>query len=330
VSPPHPSVRSASTSRYLECALTQAASLRLQGAHCDVALATNLGDGAALGRREQRLLGAIEALGVEILDGTRDQGSAARDAGSRFLRDAIVRATDGQVEGRRLWFPNLDCVWIRHERIFGAAPGPEEVGAILIGYTADRRVGGIDALAPTRRAIGELAGGTPASVEPPAWVGADLIGGTPGTLRRLVATCERLESRLAATGPIAANEELMSLAGALNDVCFRDLSSVAKRIQTGPRHDSPAPADPDALGLWHLPAEKGLSLRRAAAAVLHGRTSPLKRDFAEPSRLMRRFNVGPVSLRRRLGDDAWLVTQRARAAFGSPLGGCTRRGPHAV
>src|SRR5271167_2564144 len=99
----YPTVRADSSAssvavRYLECALTQAASLRLQDVPCDLVLATNV-ECDALGRVGGELMSCMRALGVEILpteyrhrptEGTEEYVS------SRYVLDAILSATQGQ------------------------------------------------------------------------------------------------------------------------------------------------------------------------------------------------------------------------------------------
>jgi hypothetical protein len=87
---------------------------------------------------------------------------------------------------------------------------------------------------------------------------------------------------------------------------------VAWRIHTGPRHEAPDHHDPASLGLWHLPSEKGLAFRRTASAVLAGRERRLRRDFEDPVRAMKRFNVDGAGLMRRVRDDGWLALHRLR------------------
>ena len=53
--------------RYLECALTQVATLALRGLDCELVLATNVTDRAVLGRAGAGLLETIEELGTRIL-----------------------------------------------------------------------------------------------------------------------------------------------------------------------------------------------------------------------------------------------------------------------
>jgi hypothetical protein len=95
---------------------------------------------------------------------------------------------------------------------------------------------------------------------------------------------------------------------------------VAGRIATGPRNLAAKIQDPFTLGLWHLPAEKGLSLRRTAQQTRRGRTGGLRRDLADPHRTARRFNVAGTGRLRHLRDDAWIATQRTRGAFLSATG----------
>ena len=84
---------------------------------------------------------------------------------------------------------------------------------------------------------------------------------------------------------------------------------------TGPRNQAARVDDPTSIGLWHLPSEKGLSLRRAAYEILGGRTTRLRRDLTEPERAARRFNVAGTGLVRRVRDDGWIAKQRVRSAM---------------
>jgi hypothetical protein len=68
------------------------------------------------------------------------------------------------------------------------------------------------------------------------------------------------------------------------------------------------------LAMWHLPAEKGLSIRRAARALLHGGSERLRDDLADPARALRRFNVGRARGVHQLRDDWWVA--RGRLASG--------------
>jgi hypothetical protein len=313
--PPHPSVRTSSVARYLECALTQSTSLRLREAHCDIALATNLTRRSALKRRERELLAQIEALGVELLPTEFRERTGAADPSARFIRDVILRAAEDGPGERQLWIPNLDCVWIDPQRVFAAAPAAAAVGCIFIAYPPDWSVAPPGTPGASRRELGALAGRMGGRSAPPPWLGADLLAGTCDALRELVATCEALDARMAGEGGVLAGEQqVLTLAGALGSVRVEDLSGVARRIHTGPRHESAPPADAGELGLWHLPAEKGLSLRRAASSALIGHTAKLRRDLGDPERAARRFNVGQTRIARRIRDDGWIAVQRVRSA----------------
>ena len=315
--PPHPSVRTSSAARYLECALTQSASLRLQETPCDVVLATNL-DRHTLGRRERRLLDAAEHLGVQVVPTQfrdRPLTTSAAQASSRYVRDAIISGTEGLPPERAVWVPNLDCVWFRPDRVFASAPAPGEVGCIHIPYPPDWPVAGPRVACGSPRAIGELAAsmGGPSAV--PSWLGTDLLSATVDGLRRLVASCEELDAQLHDRGLVLEGEQqVLSLANALGRIHSRDLSSAARRIHTGSRHGGERPEHPTALGLWHLPSEKGLSFRRAATAVSRRRSARLRRDLADPTRAARRFNLASASLARRVRDDGWLAAQTISAA----------------
>jgi hypothetical protein len=315
--------------RYLECAIAQAASLRLRGVDCALALATNVEDRSLLGRSGVELLLRLDALGVEIIHADyrrRPPADSEMFMASRYVFDAILAAVDGQPEGRQLWLTDLDCVWPNAELMFASAPGEGSVGSIEAPYSPDWLVADGAKVGRTRREIGELAAelraagssGPGAAGPIPPWIGGELLSGSPQTLRALVASCDALDERLARIDrALPTEEQLLSLAGTLGLVRFHDLSGLAQRIWTGPRHDAPQVENPLALGLWHLPAEKGLSLRRAARAVCRGRTRRLRRDLADPVRMARRFNVQHTGLPRRVRDDGWLAGQRIQSAVSS-------------
>ncbi len=309
--------------RYLECALTQAATLRLREVDCELALATNVEGRSVLGRGGCRLLERIESLGVRILATPyrhRPADNGAYYVSSRYVLDAILSATEGQPPDRQLWFIDLDCVWPNAAQVLAAAPEAPQIGCIFIPYPPEW-VAGITTGGSTRSAIGKLAEAMGAPPQPlPPWVGGELLTGTAETMRRLVRTCEELDARLAAEGrALGAEEEILTLAGALGRAQFRDLSDVARRIMTGPRHGAPPTATPLAYGLWHLPGEKGLSLRRTAHELMHGHEARLRRDLADPPRIARRFNVQGSRLTRRIRDDSWIAAQRVRDRTGSAL-----------
>ena len=203
-----------------------------------------------------------------------------------------------------------------------AAPAAPRIGFVEIPYPPDWDAVGFAAPAVTRRSLGELALSMGGSDALPPWVGGELLSGRPEPLRALVSACEQLDARLAAEGTMLPTEEqTLTLVGALGLAQFEDLSGVARRILTGPRHGAPVVEDPLHYGLWHLPSEKGLSLRRAANELLAGRPRRLRRDLAEPARAARRFNVADTGLARRLRDDGWLAAQRLRRALPAQLGG---------
>jgi hypothetical protein len=310
--------------RYLECALTQAASLRLRDVPCDLALATNITDPAALGRVGAELFALIQQLGVQILPTEyrhRPRAGTAFYLSSRYLLDAMLTATEGQPEERRLWFTDLDCVWADPQSVFDNAPAADEIGCIYIGYPPDWDTVGMGVHGRSRRAMGELAAGMGGSGGVAPWVGGELLSGTPHTLRELVRACEELDTELAETGKALPNEEqILSLAGAVGRIRYRDLSGVARRVPTGPRNRAAKVEDPLTVGLWHLPAEKGLSLRRTARQIRKGRTAALRRDLSDPARAARLFNVAGTGLGRRLQDDGWIATQRVRRATLGRLG----------
>jgi hypothetical protein len=303
--------------RYLECALTQVASLAYRDVDCELILATNVTDRRSLGAAGAELLAKIEALGTRILHteyAHRPKPGTEIYVSSRYVLDAILASTDGQPAERQVWLTDLDCVWADPARVFAGAPGPEEIGCIYIDYPPDWDTVGFEAHGRTRVGIGELARTMGADVEAPPWVGGELLAGTPDSLRAMVRACEELDGRLESEAKTLPNEEqILSLAGAVGQVRFRDLSHVARRITTGPRSHAARVLDATTIGLWHLPAEKGLSMRRTAQQVRRGHTRGLRRDLADPTRTARRFNVGGTSPLRRLRDDGWIAAQRLRS-----------------
>lgn len=316
----YPSSRSSSGSarlaaRYLECVLVQAASLRLLGADCDLALVTNLADRRVLGARGVRLLEKIESLGVEVVLAEylhRPAAEMTTFAASRYVFDAIAAVGGAGDPGRQLWMVDVDCVWRDPQRVFAAAPAAPAIGYIHIPYPPDWELYGftprtMEALAKEMSAPGR------APELPLRWVGGELLSGSAADLGALVESCEALEREVAERGKaLTTEEQLLSLAQALGRAHFEDLSPVARRIWTGPRHGAPAVADPGSLGLWHLPSEKGLGFRRAARSVLHNRTGPLERDLKDPARALRRFNISGAGRLRRVRDDSWIAAQRLR------------------
>lgn len=307
--------------RYLECALTQAATLSLRDdVDCELALATNVTDRGVLGRSGAALLEGIEALGVRLLTVEyrhRPKPGTEIYVSSRYVLDAALAGLEGQGEERTIWLTDLDCVWAEPRRVFASELARDEVGCVFIEYPPDWDTVGFEVHGRTRRAIGELAGEMGQGPQVPPWVGGELLAGSPRALRNMVAACEELDERLAADGRTLPNEEqILSLAGALGMVSFRDLSAVARRITTGRRSMAAPVSDPLSIGLWHLPSEKGLSLRRTARQVRRGRTGPLRRDLAEPARTARRFNVAGAGFARRLQDDGWIAAQRLRDVVG--------------
>jgi hypothetical protein len=326
----YPTARSDSSvarvaARYLECALVQAASLSLREVGCEQVLVTNVEDRSVLGREGTELLERIESLGVAIVPAEyrhRPGYDSEHYISSRYVLDAIMAVVEGQPEDRQLWLTDLDCVWIDAERVFAATPPAGEIGCIYIEYPLDWDGVGAGEFATTRRAMGELAAsmGGPSN-EPAPWVGGELLSGTPAALRGLVGTCEEIDAQLAARErALLTEEQVLTLAGALGRVRFHELSAVAWRVLTGPRHGAIPREDLLSLGLWHLPSEKGLSLRRTAGQIRRGHTNRLRRDLADPQRTARRFNVAGIGLARQIRDDSWIAKQRVSGAARSALG----------
>lgn len=306
--PPHPSPRTRSPLRYLECALVQAASLRLRDVPCDLVLVTNAARGDAPGRRGRRLWDALQELGVRRLQSDSRPPPGSEPDACRFPRTALLAIAE-EPDERSVWLPNLDCLWIDPRRALAAAPPADQVGGLVIGYPPDWRVGGPAAIGDSRRALGATVRSLGGPGDPPPWVGADLLAGSAGALRGLFAACDELEARLRDRAP-AGNEQLLTLCFALGLARLADLTPVARRIQTGARHGAAAPEDAAALGIWHLPAEKGLSLRRTASALVRGGGPRLLADLQRPAGAMARFNVRRPGLARRLRDDSWVLAGR--------------------
>ena len=300
--------------RYLECVAVQSASLRFAGVECEPVLVTNLADPApALDARGRALLDVIDGLGVRRVTAAYDHAPRADVSmfpSSRYVFDAILATTDAADADRPLWLIDVDCVWRDPARAFAAVPGddPTALACVTVAYPPDWDVSG-----QTRAGLGALARRLdPRAPSAPPWIGGELLAGRAGELRDLVVACERLDDELGALDVFLPTEEaLLTVAGALGRARLTDRPDLAGRIWTGPRHGAINPPDPGALALWHLPAEKGLSLRRAADALLRGRTARLRRDLADGERAARRLNL--VGARRtRVRDDAWLAGQRVR------------------
>ncbi|HEX4484111.1 MAG TPA: hypothetical protein VH081_10015 [Solirubrobacteraceae bacterium] len=302
--------------RYLECALTQATSLAFRDVDCELVLATNVTDRRRLGRVGAELIEKIESLGTRILVTEyvhRPRPGTEHYVSSRYVLDAMLAASAGEPAERQLWFTDLDCVWADPAKVFASAPEPPQIGCIYIEYPPDWDTVGFERYGRTRLGIGELAQAMGGSEAAPPWVGGELLTGRPQPLRDLVAVCEQLDAQLESEGKTLPNEEqILSLAGAVGRVEFRDLSHIARRMPTGSRTSAAPVEQPRSLGFWHLPSEKGLSLRRTAEQVRRGRTRALKRDLADPARTARRFNVEGTSALRQLRDDGWIVAQRVR------------------
>jgi hypothetical protein len=325
----YPTARSRSSaalvaSRYLECALAQAASLRLQEASCDLALATNIDDRQLLGGTGVALIERIESLGVTVLPTPythRPNGGSSEYVSSRYVLDAILAAAEAGPDERQLWLTDLDCVWTDARKVFAAAPPPPEIGCLFIEYPPWWDATGQGDDGRSRDAIGRIAACMGGSSELPPWVGGELLTGTARVLRDLVAACERIDGALAQRQQsLPTEEQVLSLAGALGEASFCDVSHVARRVQTGRRHRAEPTEDPLSLGLWHLPGEKGLSLRRTARDVCRGREELLRRDLSDPVRMGRRFNVHGTGLAREVRDHTWLAGQRLAAVTHSRLG----------
>jgi hypothetical protein len=294
---------------------------------CDVVLVTNdtsLGAGRS---RAARLLDAVCSLGVEVVYADylhRPADNTPAFMASQYVWDAILAVAERSEPDRQLWLMDTDCVWFDPRRVFARAPGAPGIGCIEMDYPQDWKLNGW-----TPRQIGELAqrmgaSGAPGMGVPRApgmgvpgapvkWVGGELLAGAAADLRTLVTICKELELQAMELGAALHTEEhLLTLAWALGRVDIHDLSAVARRVWTGPRHGAPQIDNPEAIGVWHLPAEKGLGFRRAAREVLAGQGRRLVEDLDVPARALKRFNIAGGGWQRRLRDDSWIAGQRLR------------------
>ncbi len=308
-------------SRYLECALVQAASLRFNNADCDLVLTTNLEDRRLLGRYGVSLLERLEAFGVDVMHVPYDH-RPAKDVtwfyASRYVLDAIVACATAGPPDQRLWMMDLDCVWIDPRKVFAAFPPAGSVGCIQMSYDIDWDITG-----STRAALEQLAPDRVQADSTPPWIGGELLAGAPQDMLDLARACEQIDRDVEELDHgLGTEEQLLTLAGALGRVRFEDLRGVGMRILTGPRHGSVDPENPCSLGLWHLPSEKGLGFRRAAHALVSGHDHRIRRDLTDPQRAKARFNVlGGRWTARRARDDSWILTNRLHEALLARLPG---------
>jgi hypothetical protein len=318
----YPNARASGSSRrlatrYLECAVTQAASLRLQDAPCDIVLATNGVERVDLGHHGRRLLESLRTLGVELVEAAYDHPPPGDDpayVASRYVFDAITASCAGQPPGRAVWLTDLDCVWARPEEMFAAVPQAPGIGCLVIDYPPDWNTVGSYRWG-SRQEIAELAGIEGA---PPPWIGGELLAGSAETLLALVGEAERVDAELVTQGvELATEEQLLTLLGARGQVRFEDLSRLGRRLQTGLRHEAAPVQDASELAFWHLPAEKGLSMRRTASEIARGRTGQVRADLARPGGAAARFRVAPPSPIRIVRDGSWILAQRARGVVGA-------------
>ncbi|HEY1451213.1 MAG TPA: hypothetical protein VGF47_09685 [Solirubrobacteraceae bacterium] len=319
----YPSARSSGTvaqlaARYLECALVQAASLRVNAPSCRLALVTNVREGDSLSGRGRALLECLERLGVELVHADYRHAPRAETPhfhSSRYVLDAIEAIVPRLSDGEQLWLLDLDCVWVDPAAAFAALQPGEGIGALAIGYPEGWEVSG-----RTREELGAIGARLGACDPLPHWIGGELLAGTGAQLLEVLHECERLEAELAQIDvELATEEHLLTVAGGLGRLRFTDLAGTIGRIWTGHRHEASNPSDPAALAVWHLPSEKGLSLRRAANALLSGRDRRLLRDLADRERAARRFSVAGAGYARRLRDDGWIASSRVRDTIARKL-----------
>jgi hypothetical protein len=204
--------------RYLECALTQAASLRLRAEPREIVLVTNLrdlNDAAAVTPRGVRMLEAMESMGVRIVFAEyahRNRLPVESYASSRYLLDAVNAVIDDSTDpDHRFWFTDLDCVWVDPDKVFAAAPEPGSVGCVHILYPPEWNIEGTT---PAR--LGEYGRELGDCPVPVPWVGGELLCGTARDLHKMVTDCDELDERVGERGgEIPAEEHLLSLAGGL-------------------------------------------------------------------------------------------------------------------
>ena len=281
-----------SPTRYLECALTQAASLRLQELDCELVLATNIGDRARAGAQRRR---AARAASRRSACGSCPPSTATGRArapriyvSSRYVLDAILTASEGQPAERELWLTDLDCVWADPELVFATrAEPPSEIGCVYIDYPPDWDTVGFEAHGRTRRAIGELARTMGGAEEVPPWVGGELLPGRPERCASSSAPARSSTRGSPGRRTLPTEEQILSLAGATRASALpRPLGGRQAHDDRPAQPGAASVEDPLSIGLWHLPSEKGLSLRRAAARSRAG--APRACGATSPSRRARR------------------------------------------
>ena len=193
--------------------------------------------------------------------------------------------------------------------MLAALPQGPAIGCLVIDYPPDWNTVGSYRWG-SRNEIAELAG-VAGGVLPP-WIGGELLAGSAESLLALVAVAERADAELAERGvELATEEQLLTLLGARGQARFEDLSRLGRRIQTGLRHEALPVEDASELAFWHLPAEKGLSMRRTAAEVAR-RPEHVRADLARPGGAAERFRVAAPSPLRIVRDGSWILAQRAR------------------
>ncbi|MCW3068447.1 MAG: hypothetical protein JWL67_1072 [Solirubrobacterales bacterium] len=297
--------------RYLECVLVQTASLRWAAPECELVLVSNLHGHDSLTRRGRALLDRILSFGVELLAAEYrhvPRQQVKHFHSSMYVLDAIQAVVADRQPDQQLWMVDVDCVWIDPQAAFAAVAGRTGISTLQIGYPADWR-------APTfsREDLGAIGARLGPCDPTPPWIGGEALAGTAGDLRKLMEVCEQLDHELERFDTFLPTEEhVLTVAGGLGRLEFSNMSTVVGRIWTGRRHEATNPPDPAALAIWHLPSEKGLSLRRAANALLRGPAQSLRRDLSTPERAQRRFNVSGVRLTRSLRDDIWIAASRLR------------------
>jgi hypothetical protein len=180
--------------RYLECALVQATSLRVNAPSCELVLVTNLTDADPLTRRARALLDRILGLGVELVEAQYHHvphGSAPLFYSSAYVLDAIDALAPRLDAGQQLWMADVDCVWIDPAAAFRGLTAAGTIAALPIRYPHDWVVSG-----RTPAEIGALGARLGTCPPVPDWVGGEVLAGTCAQLAELPRECERLEAEL--------------------------------------------------------------------------------------------------------------------------------------
>ncbi len=328
----YPTARAASSAaqvaqRYLECALTQVASLASARLDCELVLATNVTDRSLVGPARRGAARAHRGLGARVVH-TPVRAPPAR--GHRDLRLLALRARrdHDRLGGSRPGAPALaDGPRLRLGRPRArCSPRLPPTTRSAASTSTTRPIGTpsvFDVHGRTRNGIGELAREMGADVQTPPWVGGELLTGTVATLARDLVSDLRAAGRTAGRrrqGAADRGADPLARRGARDDPVRRPLSSREAH------HDRQAqPGAPRRARRRRSACGTCRPRRGSACAARPGRSCAATRAAlrARPGRprsaRARRFNVADAGPLRRLRDDSWIATQRcAASAPGSP------------